>query len=112
MYRGARSGELEHQLVDIAPAPGFSGFDGPNDRVIRRVRVLGRMFVLRAVATPDMTASEAQAQMDPVISCLEALFATGAARSDWANVVQMGALHDIGPSQSQVQLTLGPEFLR
>ena len=80
--RDAHSGELKRQLVDIAPAPGFSGFDGSNNRVMHRVKVPGCMFVLRAVATPDMTASEAQAQMDPVITCLEALFATGAARFD------------------------------
>src|ERR1700682_3524081 len=48
--RGARSSELQHQRVDIAPAPILSGLDGSNDRMPRRPEVLGGVLVLRLVA--------------------------------------------------------------
>ena len=53
----------------------LAGFDRPNNRMPYFFEVLGRMFVLRRIATAHMTALHAQSQMHPAIAHLYALFA-------------------------------------
>ena len=62
-------------LVDITPDPRFARFDRANQRMLHFLEVLGRMFVLRRVATTYVSARETQAQMNPGVSHLHALFA-------------------------------------
>jgi hypothetical protein len=50
------------------------------------VKVLGSVLVLGGVATAHVTALKAQAQVNPCIAHLEALFTTFATRSDLLNV--------------------------
>jgi hypothetical protein len=50
---------LEHDLIDVAPAPVFAWLEGLDDRVIARMEVFGRVLVLRGVATADMPTDEA-----------------------------------------------------
>lgn len=78
------SAEIQFHFVDVAPTPGFAGLEGFHDRVMGRVKMFRRMFVLRRVATADMTAFETQPEMHPAIAHLQALFApVGCA---WSNV--------------------------
>jgi hypothetical protein len=62
------SRELHRHLVDVAPAPTLAGLEGGHDRVLRRAEVLRRMLVLRAVATADVPAGPAQAQVYPLVA--------------------------------------------
>jgi len=56
------------------------------------MEVLGCMLVLRRVTTSNISASQAQAQMNPCVACLNALFTnmlTGLADFD---LIQVGTL--------------------
>src|SRR5262245_22501486 len=77
--RGARLlGQHDH--VDVAPHPVFTRLDRLDDRMPARVIVLGRMLAGRTVATPDVAAREAHAQVNPAAAALQALLATVRAR--------------------------------
>ena len=56
-----------------------------------RVEMLGRVLVLRVIATADMPAGPAQAQMHPGIAHLQAFFAAVGVRPISLDEVQMGA---------------------
>jgi len=62
-------------LVDPAPSPCVSGHVGPDDRVAGLGEVGSRVPVRRQVATADMTAREAEPELDPRAADREALFA-------------------------------------
>jgi hypothetical protein len=64
----------EH-LVNVAPAPPLSGLERSDHRMLRRMKMLGRVLILRVVATTNVTALEAEAQMHPLIACRQAFFA-------------------------------------
>src|SRR5271169_3898554 len=84
--------EVEHHLVDIAPAPAVRRVVGFDDRMACRVKVLGGVAVRRVVATPDMAAGPAQPQMKPLRADLQTFLAAERARRHIANVVAMGAV--------------------
>src|SRR5882757_6411452 len=67
--------QIEHDLIDIAPAPALRRVVTLDDRVPGRVEVPRRVPVRRVVAAPDMTAGPAQAQMYPGRVDLQALLA-------------------------------------
>jgi len=50
---------LEHDLIDVAPAPVFAWLEGLDDRVIGRMEVFGRVLVFRGVATANVPTDEA-----------------------------------------------------
>src|SRR5258706_15123227 len=75
------SPELHRDLVDITPAPVLAALERGDDRMLRRMVVLGRMLVLRVVATADVAAGPAQAKVHPGIADCEALLAAGGVRS-------------------------------
>jgi hypothetical protein len=58
--------EVEHYLVYVTPSPAFGWVIAFDDRVTRLVKMLRGVAVRRVVATPDMAAGPAQAQMQPV----------------------------------------------
>src|SRR5277367_4502775 len=51
--------EVEHHLVDVAPAPAVRRVIGFDDRMTCGVKVFGGVAVRRVVATADMAASPA-----------------------------------------------------
>ena len=55
------SRRLEHDLVDVTPAPVFTGLEGLDDRVIGRVEMLCGVLVLRGVAAADVSTDQALA---------------------------------------------------
>jgi len=56
------------------------------------VEVLGRMFVLGRIAATHMATAQAQSQMDPNVTHLQAFFATARMRSHILNLVGMFAV--------------------
>jgi hypothetical protein len=52
----------------------------------------GRVLVLRVIATPDVTAGHAHAQVNPFITRFQAFLAAGSVSMDWFNHVSVGAL--------------------
>jgi hypothetical protein len=67
---------LEINLVDVAPAPMFSRFHRLHDRMPLLVEVGRGMAVLGGIATTNLAALQAHAQVDPSTSDLETLLAT------------------------------------
>src|SRR5690242_8079818 len=62
-------------LVDITPDPRFAWFNRADQGVLDFLEVFGRMLVFRRIATAHVAAREAQAQVHPRVSGLNALFA-------------------------------------
>jgi hypothetical protein len=62
-------------FVDVAPHPGFSGLNRPDEWMFCRVEVLCRVLILGRVTTTDMATTQAQTEMYPGIPRLYALFA-------------------------------------
>jgi hypothetical protein len=73
-------------LIDVAPAPVFSGLEGLDDGVLRLMEMLGGVLVGRAVATADVSADEAEAKVNPLSADLEAVFAAVGRWGDVANL--------------------------
>jgi hypothetical protein len=59
-----------HRLVQVAPDPSFSGLDGTDQRMLSFVKMLGCMLILGRVATADVPANKAHAEVDPLIASL------------------------------------------
>jgi hypothetical protein len=57
-------------FVHVTPDPAFPRLDGTNQRMLRFVEMLGRMLVLGRVATANVSASEAKAQVNPRVAGL------------------------------------------
>src|SRR5256885_6465007 len=72
----AKSGLSHYLIVDKAIDPVLAGLEGPHDRVIVGAGVLASVAILRVVATADVTASHAQADVHPVVAGGQALLAT------------------------------------
>src|SRR6516164_5138219 len=67
---------FDHHLVDEAPLPVLPRFEGSNDGMMGPSEVLCRVFVFRGVAAADVTASQAESQMDPRVAHPNALLAS------------------------------------
>jgi hypothetical protein len=83
---------LEHNLVDVAPAPVFARLEGLNDRVIRCVKMLRRMLVFGRIAAADVPANEAYAQMHPGIAGLQAILTSVRAGGNVSNLIEVCTL--------------------
>jgi len=84
--------EVQLELVDVAPTPRLTRLDGPHDRMLGRVKVLGRVLILRGIAAADVPAFQAQSQMDPGVANLEALLASARVGLDVLDLVEVSAL--------------------
>jgi len=84
--------KLEHELIDITPAPVFSWLEGLNDRMVGRVKMLGSMLILRRIAAADMPAFETEAQVDPRISNFQTILTSIGARCDVLYLIKMRTL--------------------
>src|SRR4051794_8424948 len=56
---------LEPQLIDVAPTPFFTGFDGTGDGMLGRSEVLDGLLVLGRIAATDVTALHAHPELQP-----------------------------------------------
>jgi hypothetical protein len=59
VVRGGAIAEVEHDFVDVTPAPAFGRVIAFDDWMTRLVKMLGGVAVRRIVATADMTAGPA-----------------------------------------------------
>jgi hypothetical protein len=84
-----RSGKVQFQVVDVAPAPSLAGLERLHDRVLSAVEVLGGVFVFRRVAATDMAALQAQPQVHPAVTHLQTLFAALCVWRDLLDLVEM-----------------------
>ena len=84
---------LEHDLVDVAPAPILARLEGLDNRVIGRVEMLRRVLVLRGVTTSDMPANQALAQVYPAIANFQTVLTAIRARCDLSYLIQMTTLY-------------------
>src|SRR5438552_35451 len=72
--------------------------EGPDDRVMNGPKMLRGVLVLRGVTAADVAARETQAEMNPLVSSLETVFAAPSARRDLADLLQVGASgHGVAP---------------
>src|SRR4029077_4221264 len=69
--------------------------------MLRAMEVLGRMLVFRRVAAAHVAAFQAQSQMDPAISHLQALLAAASVRRDLTDLIQMRASCHVLSSRGQ-----------
>ena len=91
-----QSGELKHDLVNVAPAPVFTRLFGTNDRMFRGMIVLRRVLVPRGIAATDVPARPAKAKVHPTIAHLCAFFAPPGMGLHGLNLVDVRALsHDL-----------------
>src|SRR5271157_433509 len=80
-------GQIEPDLVDVAPAPTFRRIITLDDRVPGGAKMLRGMAVGRTVATADVPAGATEPQVNPGRSCFEAFLAAARARCHGANGV-------------------------
>src|SRR3569623_685540 len=92
-------GQIDHRLVDIAPAPALGRIIAFDDRVTGRMEMRGRVAVRRIVAAADMAAAAAQPQMDPGAADLQAFLAAARAGRD---LVDRRAVWAVGPASAPV----------
>jgi hypothetical protein len=97
------AGPLEHDLVDVTPAPVFAGLEGLDNRVVGRVEMPGRMLVFRRVAAADVSTNEALAQMHPGVANFQTILAAVCAGGDISYLVKMSTrlCHLLLPSLSR-----------
>src|SRR5207244_8900047 len=91
------------QLVDVAPAPVLPGLERADDRVAALVGVRGRMAVRRIVAAADVSALQADPQVQPLAAGGEAIDAAvdrGGQLRD-PDVIEVGAGRHVDRPLSQ-----------
>ncbi len=97
--RGLSVGQIEHDLIDVTPAPSLRRIITFDDGMLSDVKMLGGMFVGRIVAATDMAAGPANPQMQPDVAGLQTLFTTERTWRDSAYAGDMLAGHVIRPNQ-------------
>ena len=68
------TGEIVRGCIDEAPAPAFTGLDGAHYGVMGGAKVFGGVLVFGGIAAADMTAGQAQPQVDPTVTGFDAIF--------------------------------------
>ncbi|MGB6822527.1 MAG: hypothetical protein WBE21_10640 [Candidatus Acidiferrales bacterium] len=82
---------VQHDFVDVAPAPILSWLEGSNDRVLRGVEMFCGMAIFRRIAAANVAADQAQAKMHPRVAHQETFFAAFAAGRDFLNFFSVRA---------------------
>ncbi len=88
-------GRSHDRLVNEAPAPILSRLEGLDDRMARSVEMSGGVPIGRIVATPHVTAGQAQTQVHPFPAHFQAILASFRAGCDFADFFQMWIAHEI-----------------
>jgi hypothetical protein len=103
--------QVEHHFVDVAPSPALRRIVAFDDRVPGLVEVFRRVTVGRIIATTDMAASAADAQVNPLAAGFQALLASAGAGSDILDGVQVHAVdgHGDWPLGGVRVITLTPK---
>src|SRR5712672_4709697 len=83
--------QIEQDFIDVAPAPSLRRIVALDDRMLRGVKMPGRVLVRRVVTAADVTAGAADPQMQPLAADLQAFLAAERARRDAADAGDVGA---------------------
>jgi hypothetical protein len=83
--------KIKHDFVHVTPTPVFRRIVAFDDRMCGGAKMLGRMSVRRVVATADVTAGPADAQVNPGRTDLQTFLAAFRTRSDVADRIEMRA---------------------
>ena len=82
---------LQEHLIHVAPTPVLSGLERSHDWVLRLMEVFRCVLVLGGIATTNIAAFQAKAQVDPRVTHFQALFTTVTAWGDVANLFKVRA---------------------
>lgn len=82
---------VQHDFVDVAPAPILAVLEGSNDGVLRGVEMFCGMAIFRRIAAAYVAADQAQAKMHPRVAYQEAFLAAFAAGRDFLNFLNVRA---------------------
>jgi hypothetical protein len=94
--------QVHLRLIDVAPGPALARLEGRHYWVVYVVEMLSSVAVRRTVTTADVTATQAETQMDPGRACFQALFTP--LRRSGGDRVEVGfvfANHDGPPGKEQ-----------
>ena len=80
---------IEHQFINITPAPGFSRLKRFDNRMLSGAKVFGGVFVRRRVATADVAARHAEAQVQPGAATSQAVFTSFRTGRDRLDLIKM-----------------------
>jgi hypothetical protein len=65
----------DHHLINVTPHPIFTSLIGFDERMANVLEVLGGMFVLGRIAAADVSATQAETQVNPRVVGFHAVFA-------------------------------------
>jgi hypothetical protein len=82
---------FEVDAINVTPAPIFARLEGLDDGVMRRMKMFGGVLVFGAIAAADVATGEAEAEMDPGVAGLQAVFAALGAGFDGADFIDVFA---------------------
>jgi hypothetical protein len=100
-YRLSRTPpHLSLDLIHIAPGPALSRLDGANQRMRYLAKMPGSMLVLRRITAADMTAGEAETQMDPSVPGLYAVLTNVCMGAGDLDLIEMRTLRLHGASDA------------
>jgi hypothetical protein len=89
-----------HGFVYVAPHPRLARLNRAHQRMLDGMKMLGSVLVLGGIATSDMPANHAHAQVDPRIARLHAVFTDMLVGFLDFDLIQMSALVRHGSSKS------------
>jgi hypothetical protein len=91
---------FDEQLVDVAPRPILTRLEAANERVLRLIKVLGRVLPDRIVAAANVTAGQTESKVNPPRAGREAFLASlRRAGRDVVDLGEVGALIGHGVSK-------------
>jgi len=91
--RGDVVAEVDHHLVDVAPAPALRLMVGLHHGMACGPEVLRRMRADRLVTASDMAADPTDSEVHPRLPRLQALLAAVCGGPHFGEPVQVGAVH-------------------
>ena len=80
---------LEHDLIDITPAPIFTGLEGLDNGMAARMEMFGSVLVFRRVTAANMPANKAFAQVYPRVTNFQAILAAISTGRDIPDLIEM-----------------------
>ena len=80
---------LEHDLVDVTPAPIFAGLEGLDNGMAAGMEMFGSVLVFRRVTAANMPANKAFAQVYPRVTNFQAILAAISTGRDIPDLIEM-----------------------
>src|SRR5215469_16103417 len=84
---------LEHDLVDVAPAPVFARLKGLDNRVVGGVEMLRSVLVFRRIAAAYVPADETLSQVHPCVANPQAILTAVRTGRNISYLVKVCTLH-------------------